>query len=104
MQIDSGDLLLFERPFGSAFFSRRILTNSSRFSMSDFNTMSSGTQEASHVVAQQLSRKRTDRYLTVSLAVHSLISLSTKQPATGHSSLNTSDAARDTINLNKNKL
>ena len=104
MQIDSGDLLLFKRPFGSAFFSRRILTNSSRFSMSDFNTMSSGTQEASHVVAQQPSRKRTERYSTISLAAHSLISLFTKQPATGHSSLNTSDAARDTINLNKNKL
>ena len=57
---DSGDLLLFLRPLGSALCCKRFFTNSSRFLTSDANTKSSGTQEASHSAAQP-SKKSKDR-------------------------------------------
>ena len=91
---DSGDLLLFLRPLGSALCCKRFFTNSSRFLTSDANTKSSGTQEASHSAAQP-SKKSKDTFWTARLATESMINFCTKHLRTGHSALKISNAVEE---------
>lgn len=96
--IESGDPLLVGRPLGSALCCRRILTSSSRFLTSDFNTKSSGTQDASHFAAQP-SQNSTDRSRTARLSTDSLINFCTKDFGTGRPVLKTLNAVQDNKTL-----